>query len=85
MNGNTTKAFAVYDIKSELFSPPHFQETNGVAIRSFGEACLDDKTQMGKHPEDFSLYCIGDYNIETGEFTSLLKPLQISNATEFKQ
>lgn len=80
---NLTNAFAVKDIKSALFSQPHFVETKGVAIRSFATACEDPNTNLNKYPSDFSLYHIGTYNIESGQLTAISKPEQIANASEF--
>lgn len=74
--------YAVKDVKSGLFSSTHVQQSNGVAIRSFSQACEDESTQFYKYPSDFSLYHLGTLNIETGEISSNT-PEQISNASEF--
>jgi hypothetical protein len=79
---NLVKIYSVYDVKSELFSTPHFVQSDGVAIRSFSTACEDESTQFNKYPSDFSLFHIGVYNIETGEIESTT-PRQICNASEF--
>ena len=79
-----TNVFAVKDVKSKLFSNPHFVPTTGVAIRGFGAACEDENTDLNKYPEDYSLYHIGTYDVETGELVSIT-PEQIANASEFVQ
>lgn len=80
---NTLQAFAVRDIKSELYSQPHFVQTLAVALRGFQTACEDTSTQLNAHPEDFSLYHIGSFNIENGQLENII-PQQISNASEFQ-
>jgi hypothetical protein len=79
---NVVKMYSVYDVKAEIFSSPHFMGSDGVAIRSFSTACEDENSQFYKYPTDFSLYVVGEFNIETGEI-SPLKPKQICNASEF--
>ena len=77
------KAYAIKDIKAEMFSQmPMFVNSNGLAIRSFATACEDDKTDFNKYPEDFSLYEIGTYCMETATLTTIT-PKQIANASEF--
>lgn len=82
---NTLNAYSVMDVKSKLFARPHFQQTDGVAIRSFSQACEDDSTELNKYPEDFSLYHVGEFDIETGVLKPLERPKQICNASEFVQ
>jgi hypothetical protein len=79
---NELKMYAIFDVKAELFHAPHFIKSDGVAIRSFSTACEDEKTDFWKYPEDFSLYCIGKFNTETGELFPAV-PRQIANASEF--
>jgi hypothetical protein len=79
---NELKMYSVYDTKSELFSSPHFLQSDGVAVRSFSTACDDPKTQLAMYPEDFSLYCVGTFNIESGNI-SPIQPKQLCNAAEF--
>lgn len=79
---NTLNAYAVKDIQSQLFTNPYFLQNDTVALRSFETACKTENHQFNKYPEDFSMYHIGTYNIETGELISTT-PKQISNATSF--
>lgn len=74
--------YAVLDVKCNLYGNPIFQASDGVAIRAFGTACEDEKTELNKYPSDFSLYRIGTYDIESGEIKGQT-PTQIANASEF--
>lgn len=62
-----TKLYCVYDSKSTSYGHPFHAPNDAVALRIFGEAVCDPATQLNKYPEDFVLYCIGDYNDETAE------------------
>ena len=79
---NKKQVYAVFDIKSNLFSSPHHLQSNGVAIRSFSQACEDQQTEFNKFPEDYSLYHLGSFDIESG-LLDPETPKQIANASEF--
>jgi hypothetical protein len=79
---NTVKLYSTFDVKSKLYSNVFPQPSDGVAIRSFASACEDTTTQLNKYAEDFSLHCLGSFNVETGEIMPST-PQQIANASEF--
>lgn len=56
------KIFTVYDSKVEAFLRPFFMQSKGEAIRAFEDTCQDQKSQLNKHPEDFTLFEIGEYD-----------------------
>lgn len=64
-----TKLFAVLDTKVEAFQAPMSFRTRGQAIRAFQEACSDNNTQFCKHPDDFVLFEIGEYDEGNGVIT----------------
>jgi hypothetical protein len=55
--------------------------TEGEAIRSFGEGCRDEKTELAKFPEDFILLKLGELDEKTGEITPEIKTL--ATATQY--
>lgn len=82
MSISKLQAYAIYDVKTQLYSHPHFLQTNGNAIRSFAQACEDEKSDLNKYAKDFSLYHIGEYDLETGNLKTD-QPKQIATAMEF--
>lgn len=62
------KVCSVFDSKSKLYSNPAFFKTTGDAIRAFMEACKDEKTTVGKYPEDFTFFLLAEFDEELGEF-----------------
>lgn len=60
------KVFSVYDVKAAAYGQPFFMPTSGGAIRSFGDTCLDQNSMLNKHPEDYSLHEIGEFDDVTG-------------------
>lgn len=77
--------FAVYDSKAEAYLRPFFAETKGLAIRSFSDAANDEKHEMCRHAEDYTLFQIGAFNVLKG----LVEPLEVNvalgNALTFKR
>lgn len=82
---NNLNLYSVFDTKSKLYAMPHFQSSDGVAIRAFSSACEDPKTELNKYSEDFSLYCLGSFDIESGKLESLEVPKHLCNAAEFNR
>lgn len=62
----TFKIYAVFDTAVGAYMQPFFLRSKGEAIRGWLDAVNDDKTQFNKHPKDFTLFEIGEYDEETG-------------------
>lgn len=75
------KMFSIRDVKAEGFNTPFFQPTFGLAERAFQDACKDEKTHLSKHPEDFSLYFLGEFDPNLGEFKPEPQPKHICDAS----
>lgn len=59
--------YAVYDHKAAAFLPPFFMPTNGMAIRAFSDCVNDDNHQWNKHPGDYALFRIGEFDDVNGQ------------------
>lgn len=73
------KAFSIRDSKAEVYFSPFYQKTTGEAERSFAQLVNDPQTMVGKFPEDYDLYLIGEWNDQTGLLTPLDTPLHVMN------
>jgi len=78
-------AFAVFDSKAEAYLRPFFAETQGLALRSFVDAIQDPNSPMGKHPEDYTLFCIGSYHQGTGRLEPKGAFESLGNAVTLKE
>lgn len=58
--------YCVYDIKSVTYHPPFYAATDGAAIRMFSDVARDNNTAIGRHPADYKLFCVGDFDDQTG-------------------
>lgn len=55
-------AYTLFDNKALVYSPPFFVNTDGAAVRMLGDLVADMNTQVGRHPGDFVLFCIGTFS-----------------------
>ena len=78
-------AVAIRDIKANVFAQPYFVSSIGGAVRAFGDECqrAEKDNLMYKHPGDFELYKIGEYDDATGELIPLPKE-QIANGSNYQ-
>lgn len=59
---------AVFDSAVNAYGQPIFVPAVGAALRSFIDEVNSPDSAMGRHPEDYVLFHLADYNDETGEF-----------------
>lgn len=74
------KILAVHDSKVNAFSQPFFLRTQAEAMRGWIEVVNEPSTQFNKHPEDFNLFLLGDFDEDTGLITPLSAPQAIASA-----
>jgi hypothetical protein len=64
-------AFSFFDSKAGFFSSPFFYPHRGQALRTAIDLGSDLSTQIGRYPGDFSLYEVGTWDDQSGQFTSI--------------
>lgn len=74
--------FTVYDVKAEVFLPPFFVPTLGLAIRAFADCVNSPEHQFGKHPHDYTLFTLGTFTDHDAEF-DLAGKKSLGNGVEF--
>jgi len=79
------KVFTVFDSKSETYLKPFLMKAKGEAVRAFTEIANDGKSEIGKYPEDFTLFEIGEFDDERGEYSMLTSKLSLGTGNEFKR
>lgn len=58
--------YAIYDTASKAYMRPFFLQSDGQAVRMFTDIAQDADHEIGKHPEDYSLFRIGTYDDQKG-------------------
>ena len=62
------RLYSIRDAKTQAFSTPFFQQNDETALRMFRDELhgANGPSMLSKHPEDFDLYCVGDWNDTSG-------------------
>lgn len=61
---------SVFDSKVNAFSSPFCCKSRGEAIRSFTDACRDDSLPFKRHPTDYRLFILAEFDDQSGVFLS---------------
>lgn len=79
-----TKMFSIFDSKAAVYGTPFFMANSAMAIRAFTDLVNDPNSMCAKHPEDFSLFYIGEFDdAVAGVVTS--NPLNLVTASSLKR
>lgn len=78
------KIVAVHDRALDAYLRPFFTPALGAAIRSFQDEINRADSDINKHPDDYDLYHLGDWDDATGAFTPQPKPIQIAIGKQLK-
>ncbi len=78
------KMFTVYDSKTEAYMPPFYMRTTGEALRAFTETASDPKHTFNNHSEDYTLFCVGDFDDSNAKCNLLDTPFAVAKAIEVK-
>lgn len=76
--------FSVFDSKAGSFSTPFFSVNKAVALRDFGQAVNDQKSQLFLYPEDYILFELGSFDDSTGVISSHSTPINLGSAAQYK-
>ncbi len=79
------KIFSIFDSKAENYNTPMFLAAKGQATRAFDDETNRPESEISKHPEDYTLFCLGEYDSDTGKIESLNTPESLGLALEYKR
>ena len=77
------KVFSIYDSKIDAFMQPFFSQSKGAAVRALTDLLADKTHPIAKHPEDYTLFELSDWDDTTAFFTAHATPISIGLALEF--
>lgn len=60
-------AYTLYDAKSLVYSPPFYAPAHGAAVRMVMDLVTDKNTSVGRHPADYTLFCVGRFDDAAGQ------------------
>jgi len=70
----TMSICSVFDSKAESWHSPMVFQAVPQASRSFGDAVNQKDSDFNKHPEDYALFHLGEFDDETGNLFPLKSP-----------
>lgn len=79
------KLYYLFDSKSETYTAPTANPARGQAIRSFGDAVNGGQGVIADHPEDFTLFEIGEFDPYTGEIKLHDSKISVANGLDVKE
>lgn len=71
-----SKMFAIFDKKALAFMMPFCMQNNMLAIRAFSDLATTSDHPINKHPEDYSLYYVGEFDDANGQ-VGVVDPVSI--------
>ena len=78
------QVFAVYDIKARAYMSPFFMPNREMAVRAFSTGVNEEKSELNKHPADFTLFHIGAFDDETGNLEPLQNHFSLGLASQYR-
>lgn len=76
--------YPIYSVRDSLtgFKTITIGDNDAESMRGFAHACYSQDSLMNSHPNDYTLYRIGELNTDTGEIEPCV-PEHICSATDF--
>lgn len=74
------RVYGIYDIKAGYYKTPFMMHSDGEAIRGFSDLANDTGVDIGKHPEDYALFHLAEFDTVKGEYKNEIAPRNLINA-----
>lgn len=75
--------FSVFDVKAEVYGTPIFFAAKGLATRAFEDQVNKPDSPIAQHPGDFTLFQIGEFDVDTGMLIPLPSPASLGTGVEY--
>lgn len=76
------KVMCIYDTATEAYAPPFFCKAVGEGLRIFTTLACDRDTNIGRHPKDFTLFLLGEFDDNAAKFELESTPVALATALE---
>ena len=77
--------YSVYDNKAGTWMKPFYAQNNAVAQRTFSDATNDPNSLFNKHPTDFVLFQVGEWDDQKGTLIAAETQENMGMADSYKQ
>ena len=77
--------YSIFDMGTKAYAQPFYTVNDGMAIRMFSDNVNSKEENMiSKHPDQFILFKIGEFNDQSGSIESFEKPVNLGMAATYK-
>lgn len=73
----TYGVYSIFDSAAGVFTAPTIDISDSSAIRAFQHALANSGSVMNFKPEDFSLYQVGTFDVESGSLSPMVPPSRL--------
>lgn len=77
--------FALFDKKAVAYSLYYAMPQKGQVLRAMEDDVNNPQTAMSRHPEDYALYHIGEFDDASGSIKCLASPVHVEEALALKK
>ena len=74
--------FSIFDKAVGAYMRPFVAQSAGEALRAFEDDCMNAESPVAKHPEDYSLFMLGEFDNQDGSIEAKASPVCLANAHE---
>lgn len=79
-----TKIFTIRDQKLNAFNNPFTAPTADAVVRQLASDIREKNGDLGKYPEDFDLYELGEFDPESGTIATFQAPKHLTSMLALK-
>lgn len=73
---------SIFDSAAQAFTQPGFVLATGLAVREFTDQANKSDSQVSKHPSDYSLFLLGQFDDASGSFALEQQPRILARAVD---
>lgn len=77
--------YSVRDNAIQAYLPPFYARARGEAIRMVQGIMQDPNTNFNRHPEQFALYLLGEFDDASGNLIAVENPERVITCLELKE
>lgn len=75
--------YCVYDVAAEAHIQPFTLPNDEMAKRAFGDCIQDPGHAFAKHPDQYTLFRCGEFQVRSGEIVPVVPPVSLGNGLAF--
>lgn len=77
------KVYAIRDAATDSYQRLLCSISRGEMVRSFIDVCNDPNAPFQKHPNDYLLFELGEWDSQSGDFKQYKTPVMLGSANDF--